>query len=83
MPWFYNSTDADEVVRICNGGVDETATQALADQEAVDYPTWSIGDPYEQDAGWYDAQPRPKATIGRGDGTEYILMTNGTTQEVE
>lgn len=83
MPWFYDATDDDENVRTCNGGVDETATQAIADQDAADHPSWSIGDPYEQAADWYDAQPKPKMTIGRGDGTEFILMTDGTTQDIE
>ena len=83
MPWFYNMTDDTDEVRVCNGGADETATQAMADQDAADHPTWTAGDPYEQDAGWYDAQPKPKATVARRDGTEYTLMTDGTTQDIE
>jgi hypothetical protein len=82
MPWYYDSTDPDTNVGINYGGETEAEAQARATQMATDKPTWTIGDPYEQDASWYDAQPRPKMTVTRKDGSEYYIMTDGSIQEI-
>jgi hypothetical protein len=78
--WFYSVTTPDGVA----GGEGPFDTEGEANthkaQYDIDTPGCTLGDPFEAEDDY--TFPRPQARITRGNGTEYMLYTDGSTSEL-
>lgn len=81
MPWYLTfQPDGEDEVTL--GGVDtEAEADTMKTALETDFPTATVGDPFEETAEWGRAQPKPVSRIARADGSEYSVYSDGSIKE--
>jgi hypothetical protein len=80
MKWFYPVTQANG--RKCGAGPFDSESAANADKavRAEAYPTEVMGDAFEEEDDY--TFPESIVDVGRGDGSRYLVYTDGSTTEL-
>lgn len=78
--WFYAVTWVNGVKGGCGPFETYEEADSSRDQYVVDTPDATVGEPFQTDENY--EFPRPKAVISRGNGTEYMLYSDGSTSDL-
>lgn len=82
MSKFFVTATSPEKADVTYGPFPKVEEALLCRQSLLDNkPTWVIGEVFSADDHYADRLPRPVATITRGDGSLYVLWSDGTHEE--
>jgi hypothetical protein len=81
MPWYLTFQPDGEDECTLPGGDTEEEALATKDRLETDFPTATVGAPFEESPDYGDTLPTPQSRIARSDGTEYTLYTDGSIKE--